>query len=96
VGGYSGNPWFNLTSNYNIIVAPIMGYGYEMTGDPEFLLWARACFDRTLDENSVDAITNNYWLAPSLLYMLNRYADVETKMPEPPAERVPPSISRPH
>lgn len=91
MGGYSGNPWFNLTSNYNIIIAPVFGYAYEMTGDPEFLLWARACFERTLEDNSVDAITNNYWLAPSLLYMLNRYREAPATMPEAPAVRVSPN-----
>ena len=91
VGGYSGNPWFRLNSNYHIIVAPIFAYGYEMTAEAEFLLWARACLERTLDENSVDAMTNNYWLAPALLYMLNRYRDIETSAPQPPAVQVPPN-----
>ncbi|MFQ6098963.1 MAG: hypothetical protein ACE5O2_14635, partial [Armatimonadota bacterium] len=95
MGGYSGNPYLGgLTSNYHIIIAPVLGYGYEMTGDPEFLLWSRACFERTLDESRVDAITNNYWLAPALLYLLNQYEDVETRMPPPPTEYVPPNVPR--
>jgi len=95
MGGYSGSPWVgSVPSNYNIIIAPVMGYGYEMTGDPEFLLWARACFERSLDEDRVDAITNNYWLTPNLLYILSRYQDIEATMPESPAVHVPPNVPR--
>ncbi len=95
MGGYSGNPYLGgLRSHYHIIIAPVMGLGYEMTGDPEFLLWARACLKRTLEENSVDAITNNYWLAPELLYVLNRHQDVETPMPPALEDYVPPAVPR--
>jgi hypothetical protein len=95
MGGYSGNPYLGgLRSHYHIIIAPVMGLGYEMTGDPEFLLWARACLERTLAESSVDAITNNYWLAPSLLYTLNRHEQVETRMPPAPEDYVPPNVPR--
>jgi hypothetical protein len=95
MGGYSGYPHFQINSSYHIILAPVVGYGYEMTGDPRFLLWARACFDRTLAEDSVDSLTNNYWLTPRLLYLVQRYRDVETATPSVPAVRVPPNFSDP-
>ena len=73
VYGYSHNPHFKKTSNYHILIAPAVMYAYELTGDPEFLTHARAMYEQTIQEGTVNSIQNCYWNTHTLLYYLNRY-----------------------
>jgi hypothetical protein len=72
VFGYSHNPHFKKTSNYHILIAPILFYAHELTGDEGFARHARAMYKQTLAKNTVNPIGNCYWETPTLLYYLNR------------------------
>ncbi len=72
--GYSHNPHFKKTSNYNVLIAPVMGYAYELTGDPEFLRAMRGAYRITIDEGTVNWVLNCYWNTPTLLYYLHKYS----------------------
>jgi hypothetical protein len=94
MGGYSGNPWLGrMSSNYNAIIAPVFAHAWELTGAPELLLWARETYRAMIERDTVDAITNNYWLVPSLLHALHLYRDIKTPVPEPPDVRVLPDAT---
>lgn len=71
--GYSHNPHYSKTSNYHVLLAPAMLYAYDLTGDPEFFICARAAFEQTLKENTVNPVVNCYWNTPTLLYFLHRF-----------------------
>ena len=73
VYGYSHNPHFKKTSGYHVLIAPAILYAYELTGDIRFLEHARAMYNQTIREKSVNAINNCYWNTPTLLYYLKRF-----------------------
>jgi hypothetical protein len=73
VYGYSSNPHFRKTSDYNVLIAPILMYAYELTEDPEFLLYGRAMYEQTIREGTVNTIENCYWNVPTLLYYLQKF-----------------------
>lgn len=79
VFGYSHNPHFKKTSGYHILIAPAVMYAYELTGDPYFLENARAMYEQTIRENTVNSIMNCYWNTPALLYYLDKYTEKEQK-----------------
>jgi hypothetical protein len=68
--GYSHNPHFQKTSNYHVLIAPSIAYAYDLTGDEEFLRCARAAYEQTLRESSVNSVVNCYWNTPALLWFL--------------------------
>ncbi len=72
--GYSHNPHFAKTSNYHVLIAPTLCYAYELTGDAEFLRCARAAYEQTIREGTVNSVVNCYWNTPTLLYYLNKYS----------------------
>lgn len=77
IHGYSFNPHFKMTSAYNVLIAPIFMYAYELSGDPEFLKWARALYQRTVKEDTINSVVNCYWNTPTLLYYLHRNEGAE-------------------
>jgi hypothetical protein len=79
VYGYSHNPHFKKSSSYHILIAPAVLYARELTDDNEFLNQARAMYNQTIAESTVNPVMNCYWNTPTLLYFLNQYAKVEAK-----------------
>ncbi len=73
VWGYSHNPHFKKTSNYHVLIAPILCYAFELTGDEGFMAHARAMYEQSIRENTVNPVTNCYWDTPALLYYLTEY-----------------------
>ena len=73
VYGYSHNPHFKKTANYHVLIAPAILYAYELTGDEYYLTNARAMYRQMIREKNVNGMRNCYWLAPTLLYYLDRY-----------------------
>lgn len=69
--GYSHNPHFQPNNGYNVLIAPAIGYAWELTGDPAFEACMRDAFDRTLAEKSINWVGNCYWNTPTLLYYLS-------------------------
>jgi len=47
--------------------------GYELTGDEYYLTNGRAMYRQMIREKDVNSMRNCYWLAPTLLYYLDRY-----------------------
>jgi hypothetical protein len=78
LSGYTCLPTRRVTSNYHVLVAPTFMHGYELTGDPTFLLWGRACWDRTVADRSINHILNCYWMVPEALHYLERYREIPT------------------
>ena len=79
--GYSHNPHFKKTSNYHILIAPALMYAYELSGDPAFLTHARAMYEQTIRERTVNSIVNCYWNTPTLLEYLERFKDQPGEAP---------------
>lgn len=79
VYGYSHNPHFKKSSSYHILIAPAVLYARELTDDNEFLRQARAMYNQTIAESTVNPVMNCYWNTHTLLYFLNQYANVEAK-----------------
>jgi len=73
--GYSHNPHFSKRSNYNVLIAPAVGYAWELTGDDAFAQSMRDAYRRTIADKSVNPIANCYWNAPTLLYYLGQTGD---------------------
>ena len=70
--GYSHNPHFRKTSNYNVLIGPAVGYAWELTGDAAFAASMRDAYRRTIAEKSVNWVGNCYWNTPTLLYYLKQ------------------------
>ncbi|UCH35220.1 MAG: glycoside hydrolase family 127 protein [Armatimonadota bacterium] len=70
--GYSHNPHYGKHSGYNVLIAPAVGYAWELTGDEAFAASMRDAYERTIAEKSVNWIANCYWNTPTLLYYLDR------------------------
>lgn len=73
VYGYSHNPHFKKNSSYHILIAPTLGYAWDLSGDSEFSRHAQAMYAQTLREDSVNPINNCYWDTPTLLYYLDAW-----------------------
>ena len=71
--GYSHNPHYKKTSNYNVLIAPAMGYAWELTGDAAFAESMRDAYRRTVAEKTVNWVANCYWNTPTLLYYLREF-----------------------
>jgi hypothetical protein len=70
--GYSHNPHYKKTSNYDVLIAPVMGYAWELTGDATFRAAMEDAFERTVEQKTVNWVGNCYWNTPTLLYYLSR------------------------
>jgi hypothetical protein len=69
--GYSHNPHFRpMDSSYNILIAPAIGYAWELTGDGRFAAAMRDAYARTVAEKTINWVANCYWNTPTLLYYL--------------------------
>lgn len=70
--GYSHNPKSGPSSTYNMLIAPVMMYAHELTGDEYFGKCAAAAYRlaiRTLREKPRTII---FWTVPALLYFLDK------------------------
>jgi uncharacterized protein YyaL (SSP411 family) len=74
VWGYSHNPHFKKTSGYHVLIAPALMYAYALTDDEAFLQHARAMYEQTIAEQTVNDISNCYWNTQTLLYFLHKHA----------------------
>lgn len=72
VYGYSHNPHFKKSSSYHILIAPAVLYARELTNDNEFLEQARAMYQQTIAEGTVNSVMNCYWNTHTLLYYFAR------------------------
>ena len=69
--GYSHNPHYNPNNGYNVLIAPAMGYAWELTEDAAFEECMRDALKRTVAEKSVNWVGNCYWNTPTVLYYLS-------------------------
>jgi len=77
--GYSHNPHYLRNpkhSDYNVLIAPAVGYAWELTGDPAFAQSMNDAYQRTVADKSVNWIANCYWNTPTLLYYLDHLRPV--------------------
>jgi len=59
-------------NGYNVLIAPVIAYAYELTGDREFYEVTRGAYDRTVADGTINDVRNCYWNTPALLYLLRR------------------------
>jgi hypothetical protein len=70
--GYSHNPQTSPSPTYNMLIAPMMMYAHDITGDDYFLTCARGAYElfvKTLREKPRTVIM---WNVPALLYFLGK------------------------
>jgi len=82
VFGYSHNPHYEMTSNYDLIIIPMIFAAYELSGDVFFRDAAQAQWERCVREQKFDSLLNCYWNTPWLAYYLKQppqEADEEKK-----------------
>jgi hypothetical protein len=71
--GYSHNPHFRpMGSGYHILIAPAIGYAWELTRDPAFAAAMRDAYERTVADSTINPVVNCYWNTPTLLYYLKQ------------------------
>ncbi len=71
--GYSHNPHYRpMGSNTNILIAPAIGYAWELIRDPAFAAALPDAYHRTVADNTVSWIASCYWNTPTLLYYLKQ------------------------
>lgn len=73
VSGYSHNPHYPPSSNYDLIVLPVIFTAYELTQDPFFLDAAKAQWERLTAAKTFDSPLNCFWNTPWLMNCLKRY-----------------------
>ncbi|NIA15907.1 MAG: hypothetical protein GWP08_17735 [Nitrospiraceae bacterium] len=81
VSGYSHNPHFDVSANYDLIILPIIFAAYELTEDPFFLDAAKAQWARWIREKAFDSPLNCHWNTPWLVWYLREYGVVEQAPP---------------
>ena len=59
-------------NGYNVLIAPVIAYAYELTGDREFYDVARGAYDLTVADGTINDVRNCYWNTPALIYLLRR------------------------
>jgi hypothetical protein len=70
--GYSHNPHFGKSNAYKALIAPAIGYAWELTGDAAFAESMKDAYRRMIADKAVDWIANCYWNTPTLLYYLKQ------------------------
>lgn len=73
VSGYSHNPHYPMTANYDLIILPVIFAAYELTEDPYFLDAAKTQWERWKKSDAFDSIFNTYWNTPWLMGYLHKY-----------------------
>jgi len=73
VNGYSHNPHYPMTANYDLIILPVIFAAYELTEDPFFLNAAKAQWERWKTSDAFDSVFNTYWNTPWLMWYLHKY-----------------------
>lgn len=84
VSGYSHNPRYGVTANYDLIILPMIFAAYELTEDAFFLDAAKAQWGRWKQAKVFDSPLNCYWNTPWLVWYLKHYGIVESE-PKAPA-----------
>lgn len=72
VSGYSHNPHYEMSSNYDLIIIPMIFAAYELSGDTFFRDAAQAQWERCIREKKFDSPLNCYWNTPWLAYYLKQ------------------------
>lgn len=73
VSGYSHNPHYAVTANYDLLILPVIFAAYELTEDPFFLDAAKAQWARWMKEKQFDSPLNCYWNTPWLVWYLKHH-----------------------
>lgn len=73
VSGYSHNPRFPITADYDPLIIPIIFAAYELTEDPFFREAGEAQWQRWLHSDAFDSIFNTFWNTPWLVWYLHHY-----------------------
>ncbi len=74
VAGYSHNPRYAPSSNYDLIILPVIFAAYELTQDTFFRDAALAQWERLNREKTFDSPLNCFWNVPWLMHCLKRHA----------------------
>lgn len=59
-------------NGYNVLIAPVIAYAYELTGDREFYDVTRGAYELTVADGTINDVRNCYWNTPALLYLLQQ------------------------
>lgn len=70
--GYSHHPQTTPSPTYNMLLAPMIMYAYDITGDDYFLTCARGAYDLFLKTLTQKPRTVIFWNVPTLLYFLRK------------------------
>lgn len=70
--GYSHHPQTGPSPTYNMLIAPMMMYAHDITGDDYFLTCARGAYDLFIDRLTEKPRTVIMWNVPTLLYFLHQ------------------------
>jgi hypothetical protein len=72
VYGYSHNPRYAMTAQYDLLILPVIFAAYELTEDRFFLDAAKAQWKRWCAAPAPDSPFNCYWNTPWLMHYLNK------------------------
>lgn len=81
VTGYSYNPHYAPTAEYDPLILPMIFAAYELTDDPFFLKAGTAQYHRWCRSGSMPSLFNTYWNTPWLAWYLQKY-DIPPPEPE--------------
>jgi len=73
VSGYSHNPHYAMTANYDPMILPMIFAAYELTEDPYFLDAAKAQWERWKASDAFDSVFNTYWNTPWMMWYLHKH-----------------------
>ncbi len=77
VAGYSHNPRYKVTAQYDPLIIPVIFAAYELTEDPFFLEAAKAQWQRWRRAKALDSPMNCHWHTPWLVWYLKHYKIIE-------------------
>lgn len=72
VSGYSHNPRYAMTAQYDLLILPVIFAAYELTDDVFFLDAAKAQWKRWIENPVLDSPFNCYWNTPWLMHYLQK------------------------
>ena len=73
VTGYSFNPRYATTAEYDPLILPMIFAAHELTGAPFFLKAATDQYHRWCKSGSMPSLFNTYWNTPWLAWYLEKY-----------------------
>jgi hypothetical protein len=71
--GYSHHPQTDPSPTYNMLLAPMMMYAHDISGDDYFLTCARGAYDLFIRRLTQKPRTVIFWNVPTLLYFLREW-----------------------